>query len=312
MDILSWKKLEYVHFLFCVFATFGLSFYSFSRYLENGDLTVTKVSRFHNNRDAIYPSFSFCLIPPFQEEKFEIYSHHDLNVSSYQKFLQGELWDERMLDISYDNVTVSLSDNLLVAAYGTHDRNRFGNYSLWEPSHYVSYRSSIRKCFTINAPFLDRVQIEWLTVYIKNDIFPEQQRYPKKFLTYLGFPGQRLAALYTEKYDWIMRSNRNVKYKMKFVIKNINVITQRNTKQEPCFEDWLNYDQFLMDEMMLEIGCHPPHRISTYKLPLCSSATQMKKLDQLPSVAKVDSYRPPCKSIYQLDYVYEEIDLEER
>ena len=58
--------------------------------------------------DAIYPSFSFCFVPPFLENAFEIYED-GINITTYSKFLHGELWDERMLAVDYDNVSLLMS-----------------------------------------------------------------------------------------------------------------------------------------------------------------------------------------------------------
>ena len=123
-----------------------------------------QTTKFHSSKEAIYPSFSICILPPFLENKFKIYDTPDVNMTSYIQFLQGKLWDERMLEVDYDNVTISLSDNLLDSEFMTHDRKM----STWYPFHYVSFRSSRRKCFTINAPFTDQKPIKGLSLFIKN------------------------------------------------------------------------------------------------------------------------------------------------
>ena len=309
MEIFSWQKFKTAHFLVCLFGTIGLTTYSISRYLENGNLTLMQTTKFHSSKEAIYPSFSICILPPFLENKFDIYDTPDINMTSYIQFLQGKLWDERMLEVDYDNVTISLSDNLLDSEFMTHDRK----LSTWHPFHYVSFRSSRRKCFTINAPFTDQKPIKGLSLFIKNDIFPSGERESYNLYTYLHFPGQRFTSYYTIRYDWPKRTNNSSKnYAMLFDIKNIDVVTQRNTRHEPCHSNWQNFDQHLMDDIMLDVGCHPPHRNSTYNIPLCTNLTQMKQVDMQPSTSKVDSYDPPCKFILRLDYVYKETDLDYR
>ena len=151
MEVTIWKKFNYLFFVICLFTTISLSSYSLYRYLKNEDLTVVKVSKFLSSQDAMYPAFSFCIRPPFLKDKFAAYGDDKINIESYSSFLKGDLWDNRFLKIDYDNVTVSLTDNLIKAFYGTHSLKK----KYWNLDHFVSFRSSYRKCFTINAPLLE-------------------------------------------------------------------------------------------------------------------------------------------------------------
>ena len=309
MEIFSWDRFKRIYLLVCSLLTNILITYSILRYLENGNLTLMQTTKFHSSMDAIYPSFSLCILPPFLDERFENYNDSSINMTSYIQFLQGKIWDDRMLKVDYDDVTVSLSNNLLDSEFMSHDRKML----TWNPFHYVSFRSSLRKCFTVNAPFTEQKPIWGLSLYIKNSIFPSGKREPYNLYTYLHFPGQRFSSYYTIQYDWAPRTiNDSQNFAMLYEIKNIEVDTYRNTRQEPCDSEWQNFDQHLMDDIMLEAGCHPPHRNSTHNIPICSNSSQMKKVDRQPSTTKVDSYAPPCKSILRLDYDYKETDLESR
>ena len=95
---------------------------------------------------------------------------------------------------------------------------------------------------------------------------------------------------------------------MLFKIKNVDVIRHRWKPQKRCFEDWKNYDQYVMDNMMLKAKCHPPHWNPTTNLPLCTNATQMKIFIEQPTMDEIKKYDPPCKVIHRLDYTYLEID----
>ena len=103
--------------MICLIGTIGLSLYSMHRYFKDEDITLVKLTKFLDSKEAIYPSFSFCIMSPFSEKKFKVYGDDSINMTSYIKFLDGMLWDDRFLTIDYDNVTVSLSDNLLAAKY---------------------------------------------------------------------------------------------------------------------------------------------------------------------------------------------------
>ena len=110
MKIERWKTIRLVTFLLCLCATIGLSVYSMSRYCKNEDVTLVQISQYHSSADKIYPTISICISPPFLIKEFESHKDNMINISSYKEFLRGNYWDDRMLDIDYDNFTVSFEE----------------------------------------------------------------------------------------------------------------------------------------------------------------------------------------------------------
>ena len=303
-----WSKIDNTYFLACTAATIGLQLYCITRYFKNDDITEVKYTSFHSSKDAIYPSFSICILPPFIEKRFDEYGN-GINMASYGNFLKGQLWDERMVDVDYDNVSTSISDNLLGTSLMPLEASELLTP---EPDYFVSFRSGWRKCFTINMPFLYQKRVYKFRTFLKNDIFPQGKRpdnghWTNGFFWYVHYPKQRFTGIHTIKYDWPLRTNKSKNYLMKFIVKDIEVVTRRNKSPEPCVEDWMNYDQHMMEKMMTEAGCRPPHWSPYSNLPICSNATQMKRFASQPR----SFVHPPCKNIERVDYVYEEIDERE-
>ena len=107
MQIISFKTIDRLFFMICLFATIYLSIYSLIRYCKDEDTTVLKVTKFFSSNESIYPSLTFCIAPPFLDSQFDMFGDDAINPKSYKRFLEGEFWDERLADIDYDNVTVS-------------------------------------------------------------------------------------------------------------------------------------------------------------------------------------------------------------
>ena len=165
MAIISWNCLSFTFFMICLIGTLGLSIYSMHRFSKDEDTTLVKVTKFVSSKEAIYPSF-ICIMSPFLEPNFKVYGDDLINRTSYTKFLNGKLWDDRFLRVDYDNVTASLFDNLVSARYETQE----SNYKNWSVYHYVSFRSTQRKCFTIDAPFEGNELIRSFSIRIKKGI----------------------------------------------------------------------------------------------------------------------------------------------
>ena len=304
---MSWKKMNNSFFVICLLTTIGLSSYSMYRYLKNEDVTVVKVLAFLSSPDAIYPSFSFCILQPFLKDRFNDYNDDDINMTSYIRFLKGDMWDDRFLKIEYDNVTVDLSDNLMKAEYNTHSN---WEYSNWEPIHFVSFRSSGRKCFTVNAPFLETHLLRSFRFEVDKKIIPDaNETKQRKVYTYLHYPGQRFTSYYTVKPNLISHRNLSSKDRISFTVRDVDVITRRNKKNEPCVEDWRHYDDQYMQRLMKKVGCHPPHWKSEHDLPICSDASQMKSFSGQPNTFAVESFGLPCKMIDRLQYFSPERNL---
>ena len=307
MTISFFSKINNLFHSLCVMASVSLTTYCIRNYLRNEDVSVVNFTTFYHSKEDIYPSFSFCIGPPFLEKKFDAYGN-DVNMTTYTKFLEGKLWDERMLDVEYDKVTMSLKDNVLEAFVTLQNATKYA----WKPKYYVSFRSAERKCFTIDAPDIEQSLIWYFEITIKNAIFPQGKRPRLKdgglFTSYLHYPGQRFTGYYTVKYDWTSRHNNSSNYYMEFTIKNIDVIRNRWKSQERCVEDWKNYDQYVMDNLMLKAQCHPPHWNPTTNMSLCFNATQLNNFMTQPTITEIKKYDPPCKVIHRLDYIYTEHD----
>jgi hypothetical protein len=200
---------------------------------------------------------------------------------------------------------VSLADNIL------HAEALFNNHTFfsWNPKYHVSFRSLMRKCFTIDGPEADQ-SFNSFHIYIKKDIFPKERRPEWRngelFISYLHYAGQRFTAYYTSKYDWKPRTNNSENYSMIFKVKNVDVIRHRWKPKKRCFQDWKKYDQSVMDDIMLKVKCHPPHWNPTTNLALCTNSTEMSNFRTQPTLAYIEKFDPPCKVIQRLDYVYNE------
>jgi len=294
----------------CLVATIALQIYCLFHYHSDQDVSMINYTKFHTSQDAIYPSFSFCIRNPIIPEKFDQYEE-SINVSSYLKFLSGKFWDDNLLTVDYDNVTVSLSDNLIAGYYHTQSDST----DMWLPQYVVSFRSLVQKCFTIDAPIVDNKQLKVFEVVVSNKIFPKGQRsfiepgQRPSLYTYFHYPGQLFMSYHTVKSDWSSRENKSERYSMSFRIKNIDVITNRNKPKKRCLVDWRKHDKYIMNSVMNDVGCRPPYWKSSANLSFCQSFDEMMNFIPHPATDRVESYDPPCKHIERLDFNYQEIDI---
>ena len=303
-------------------------------YLENQNVTRTDYKQYHReNKDNVYPSISFCIRQPFLNEELKRYGDN-ISISTYARFLKGLHWDDRMLKIDYDKVTVSLKQALLdvwIYTYSPTEGNRQDKYSFsqiakslvfasliktgknskaknleWLSKFYVSFRSSLRKCFSFDVPFIDDKTVSSINLILKKGIL---NSYDKKFRVYIHLPGQRFASYNTMKYDFDSILSTKSNPRMLFRIKTVEVISRRNTKKNQCHEDWRNYDQYIMNGIMLDTECRPTHWKTSKNISLCYKSHQMKEFKDEPNQGKLDSFDPPCRAAQSLPYEFVTLDM---
>ena len=107
-----------------------------------------------------------CFMHPFLEPELRILG---TNTSSYIKYLQGKLQDDHMKKINYDAVTISLKDYVDGASIFLLDGNRF---PMQLDDIYVSLRTDMMKCFTIDISFIKDKLINAFQLEIRNSVFP--------------------------------------------------------------------------------------------------------------------------------------------
>ena len=317
MELDNLAKFHCFFHCVCLINAIGLASKCLLKFLENDNLTSVGYKKFHKNEYHIYPSISWCIKHPFLEHELKKYAD-GINVTSYSNFLQGLYWDRRMLHVEFDDVTPSLLDNQLTVRLRYHDKTGYyydhiSKYSYptgWVPYFYVSFRSSARKCFTFDIPFSENKPVKVFAVEMRNNIFPRGVRptgsYNGGFNVYHHYPGQRLTSIYTIKYDWEPKSNQSKPYHMRYEIRDVEANRHRIQPQEPCIEDWKNYDQIVMDEIMSAAGCRPPHWEATHNLSLCSNPNHMAYFYDQPLPAAIEKFGPPCTVIENLQYRYYE------
>ena len=76
------------------------------KYIQNHSTTSTEYRTYHQRAQDIYPSINFCFsgLEIYDEEKMKQLYGID-NVTEYPMYLKGEKWNEKMMNVDYDEVT---------------------------------------------------------------------------------------------------------------------------------------------------------------------------------------------------------------
>ena len=81
-------------------------------YTLDEDISRIEFKEFNSDEDHIYPTITMCFTNPLLEEKLIKYGK-SINSKTYTDFINGDLWDENMARIEYDDVSIDIESYLL-------------------------------------------------------------------------------------------------------------------------------------------------------------------------------------------------------
>ena len=314
------------HFM-CVILTASLLFYCSYKYIQNESTSLVDYRVYHQSEKDIYPSLSLCF------QGMGIYNATRLNktygiqdTKEYFEFLEGRVWKEEFLDITYDDVTINLKEyieniHLTVNSYFTdpvytwkNDNSNesldieyeYKNASSFESSYtfpfYVSFRQASTKCYTFDFRGDKLIAIDGKLVRIM-EIVLRNMRLPGLALFYImHYPKQLIRSspmdIELPGYPGIISGTL---IKKTFHIENLEVMRRRDTFKNPCNREQIGDDDLILDKMLQETGCRPPHWSIRANYPVCNNKASINKTNIHPSdFANPDFLRPfiqPCDQL---------------
>jgi hypothetical protein len=296
----------------CVATSMSLCLYWCYKFSLNEDLSVVQYKNFYETNDDVFPTMSLCLGNPFLEERL---SKYGINITSYVDFLGGKLFAKEMLNIDYNHVTIDIVN--YIKAYRLYFRNNSNikyesGLTVEEKTMltFVSYNGFIYgnifyKCFALQIPKYKDLEI--FRILLSNKIFPNGVRptyYSLK--TFVHLPKQFMLSMYTQGWNWPYRS-KHERYKMRLVLNAIEIVRRRNKKEQPCNENWKDYDDWVINRFRNKNKCNAPYYEQEKNFSTCSTQ-QLTKLYLLPrprAITAKQEYITPCKTLdnVRIDYV---------
>ena len=111
----NWSRervLKYIYHGLCGFAALGFTIFCVHLYVLDEDVAQIEFKEFNRDNEHIYPTVTLCFRHPLLGEKLLKFGE-GINVSTYTSFLIGDLWDNRMAQIDYDDVSIDIENYLL-------------------------------------------------------------------------------------------------------------------------------------------------------------------------------------------------------
>jgi hypothetical protein len=303
MKKLEWKYIKFVFKVGCIVFTLVLLAKWLERYFLDEDMTIIENREYFMHEEDIFPVMSLCFKQTFDDKIFKTFGYN-FQGSKYEKYLNGDYFDKNMNNIPYDRVTTNISDYIIsydvYFKNGSSDLDTKANLA-WKPP-YVSYSwkswHDFVKCFSFE---LTDKNVHHILIHLRRDIFPKQIR-PQSggFAVLFHYPNQILASIHSITRQWSSRKKRS-NYWMDFNIRTMNVVVRRyKQSSNNCIENWKNYDNVVLEQLIEAVGCKAPYQNPERTWPTCESEEKMKKV-QFP-IEIGPGFTRPCREIENIDY----------
>ena len=312
MDHRECNNMVFIVFhVLCIILTVLMVTYNVILYSADEDLSEVSYKMYNEDEESAFPGITICIASPFESKKLEAYGM-GIDKSTYQKFLRGQLWEEQMLKINFQNVTLNINDYLIEACI----KQTFNGHCLnFDPYIDTFFEPSRYQCFSFQNP--SETNILYVETKINASLFPNKIRPEKwEFVVRFPFPTQIFRSATISFGEWQNRQNLPNGFTMNFYVRNVQVIKRRNRASRPCFT-WKNYDHLMMKAITDNLECRPVYWGIHTNTPICNSKEKMAAFERYffnhyfgsnESVSDI----PPCIEIESMNIEYSDIEAEDQ
>ena len=282
----------------CYIATISvIIFWMHKCYYQDDDLCLVDYSSIKED-DVSLPVLSLCFENPFSEEKLKKISP-SLNRSYYLEYLRGNVIDENLTRVDYEDVSIKLLDHLVEyeARLNNGSRLRFKKLSPYQHPIYVTYNGFFLstkvfvKCFGHSARNEYRKDLQGITTTYD---FPKG--FGKHYIS-IHYPNQLLATCHM---TFFTNEEQQTEVSTRFFdIHEMEVLKRRNKRKFSCldFDDEFIFDEHVQKELNQQrASCRPPYQNYDRSRPICSTMADMKKAVFIFNEDFDDKFHP-CESM---------------
>ena len=316
------QKVSIAFYYFCILASFFATLWCILEYKKDYDITEISYQNFDSKLPGNqYPSMSLCFLNPYRRDFLSHFNDEEINITSYSKFIKGDLWNDDMLSIDYNSATIDLRDYIISSCITpggqeTMVDTRCLTIDDIEPLTLVS-PMGVYKCFTLSYNI--GVNLNEVLLAVNNSIFPDGWRPTQNhFMVVFHYPNQIIRSVTTALSDWPPLKDRkkyHTYHVMKLYLTNIEILKRRRDGRQPCY-DWETYDNQTIEDVVQSVGCRPPYWTSKTNYELCKSSQQIRKagIQHWAKMFQMDTYQPyvpPCIEVQKIDIMFTEVSGEE-
>ena len=313
VDCGGWNVAHAFFKLLCILVTLSLVIWCCYEFSKDEDICEVHFKKFRGDEDSVYPDLGFVLPNRFNETALRTYGKN-FNEENYRSFLRGIYWDDKMLDVDYDMVSMKLKDYLIQTCFFETVQDKLAERSLYCKKDFIFERNDNfgDAGFILHLP--PNKPIYSASIKLRSSIFQDGIRPNVQFIVLFAYPNHFYRSFSSSFYTWELRNNDSARhYNMRFSLKRMEVIRKRKKKSNGCVK-LDNFDAEVRENIIEKFGCRPIMWANNRSEPLCKTKESVHKImsehyDQVIQHTANKTYLEPCLNIENLQIDYTERDV---
>ena len=307
--------LRYSFCALCASVAIGLCSYYLYKFGLDEELSVVHYTKFYETKDKVLPTVSLCFKNPFLQERL---SEYRSNQTSYSAFLAGKLFSTELLRINYSYVTTNIED--YIKGYKIYFQNatsvKFDSGLTLQTKKslvynnfngFLSWNDRFYKCFAfIIPPYKD---LDSFKILISSKIFSRGIR-NGHLRTAINLPKQLLLSGFSHRWMWPKKS-KSSRYKTSVFVRSMDVVINRNKKNDKCNEYWDSYDDWVLKEHKKKTGCNTQYQEVDKIYEACRSQDKIFNAKFYMDIVSRNKYQKPCKTMQNIQLDWSEFHVED-
>ena len=306
--------------ILCGIAAVVMIGYWIFKFHKNDDVSAIEYISYDTHGDIVYPELSICIISPFTSPNVFWRSSGNISASEYEEYINGKKsFRDEYTKINFFDVTLGIFK--YVDYMQLYMRNQIFLEPLTcqkpEDCPYVTFKNSfngffngfITRCFGFNVNSKKANNVNSLYVVFKKELNIILDRFSEhgsgQIFLLLSYPGQMLKNPGVWQSIW---KNGNDSIGMLSIKVSTNeILRRRNKNKDPCFADWINFDDTVLKIHHDAVGCRPPYHKSNK--PLCTSEKEI--LESRYELNEIrNRYIPaPCEEMSSISFSAERLEI---
>ena len=304
----------------CGIAAVVMIGYWIYKFHKNDDVSAIEYISYETNRDIVYPELSICVLLPFTSRNIFWGGSSNISANEYNEYINGQkTYREEYSKIDFHDVTLN------IFKYVEYIELYIRNKTILEPlkckklddCNYVRFKNNfngffngfITRCFGFDVKLEIAGNVNSMYVVFRQELNVLLNRFRKhgsgQIFLVLSYPGQMLKNPGVWKSIW-KNKNDSIGF-LSIKVSTNEILRRRNKNKDPCFVDWIHFDDTVVKTHHDSIGCSPPYHKSNKSI--CSSKSEIMKSRYELNEVRNRYYPPPCEEMSSIVFSSERLQI---
>ena len=289
--------------------TFMIGYWIYKFQVKDEDVSLIDFKLVEETEHNELPVVSMCIGNPFLGDELKKI-HPSINESFYNAYLKGKIFDKKLTNIDYNNVTINAFDYLV--QWDVRWRN--GSYTLNNTNAvntHITFNGFFEdmfwKCFGMKTSDEYYRDVKLIDFYFKrHKLLDGSMRESHNFILYKHYPNQMLLS---DEGAWFLKNRLKGKTNFhELLIGETQILEKRNKARDQCMIDEKYYDEFVLRKHIEQNECQAPYHMGHKNVPVCATKAQLA-VYKYQFLKLRRRYTPhPCRRMANIAWISNEYD----